>query len=351
MWDKKALELSASMLTKLILVLLGGIILFAIVAILVSDRSDIETQIQVCRSSVEAREFAARHSVGVSRSGVPMLCQTIDITVPEDKYNELAKEDYNKAVMMNIADRAMDCWYMFGQGKYDRNVFSGWGVFSKNQCFACFTFTIKDHKDFVPFKDEDFYKFLAEEPYKPIPRHVPFCLFDDEEEEGCVSSDAPECIRKGGNCLDSKTENFSGFQKYEGWDCDSNKKSCFIYENMVESYLSYMYSEAEGLFGIDPSFSDKTFTNEDILGVGFISHTRDIGYTVFAASLTTAGVALSIITGGSFGFIVLGALATTGGGVASDVAMNYLARQPPTIYFSTLSGLEQRCNVVDDFNQ
>ena len=146
--NKKGLEITASMLTKLLYVLFGAFILFGVIIIIFSDSSDIDSAIAVCRSSVDAREFAARQSLGTSRSAVPMLCKTIDLQIPEKQYLEIARTNFTKAVMMNIADRSMDCWYMFGDGVYDRNVFSGWGFFRKNQCFTCFTFTISDHDNY-----------------------------------------------------------------------------------------------------------------------------------------------------------------------------------------------------------
>lgn len=363
-WNRKGVKKPSEKITKLIFGLLIFFSLAYVIFNFFSDDFDIDSAIEICKSSVDAREFVHRNTK-TARGTLPLLCKTIPLEIPEEKYNALANENFKKAVMMNIADRSMDCWYMFGKGKYDRNVFGSWNVFQANRCFACFNFTIRDHKNYEPIYLDKFSQFISEEPYKPIPRHVPFCLFDDEEQEGCVSEGSPECIRKGGNCLDSRTEDFSGFKKYDGWDCDSNKKSCFVHESMIETYANYMQSEAFGVFTADPGMLSLPeleegqtfnidqvpgFVKDETYGIGFIVHTRDVGYSVVAGSLSVFGAALTVMTGGSFGLIVLGVVATTGTGVASDAVMNNLRRQPPTIYLAKMEGIEQRCALVKDFN-
>lgn len=413
--NKKAVEFSTAMLMKLIFALLGAFILFGVIYIIFSDSTDIESAIALCRTSVDAREYSATKTSGSLRAAVPMLCKTIDLQIPEQKYAELAERDFKKAVMMNIADRSMDCWYMFGDGVYDRNVFSGWGFFSKNQCFACFTFTINDHPNYEPVSIAEFNDFLSEESYKPIPEFVPFCLFDQDESDGCVPRNAPECERKGGICSEIS---LPGMDHYDGWGCDSKKKSCYINPGMFVTYTDHLLSRAYGVFtvegnliGLSPEIVENTastsilpetgFNRDQTYGIGFISHTRDIGFAVVTA-VVAAGVTAAIVfsggtaavpitasvtTGASMlqvgggvvtymavaqttvitgttvaagatagaGLKTIGAIALIGGGAGYAAEESFLSifnrRQPPTIYLSEISDLENECNVVGDFNQ
>jgi hypothetical protein len=336
--NKKAVSITATTLTKLIFVLVAGIILFAIVAILFSDNSDIESALAVCRTSVDAREMAAGKTLGSARSSVPMLCKTHDIIIPEKKYHELAEKNFSKAVMMNIIDRSMDCWWQFGEGMYDKNIFSGWGFFSKNQCFACFTFTIKYPENPVTIYIDMLSEFYSTEPYKPLAQHKPLCLFDEKENEGCVSRDAPECERKGGICSEGDT--FLNFEKYEAWNCNKRKETCFVNPNMIETYEEYIFDKADGLFLIDPELKDVNgFNSNNSYGIGFISHTRDIA-TVWYPPTRMFHVADLL---GAFNFL-------------SDEQKEKLpdwmgVAQPTVLYLSTLENLDNKCSVVGDFNQ
>jgi hypothetical protein len=408
---KNGSQLLPSILTQMIFVILAGAILLMLVSLLFSDNSNIESAISACRTSVDAREYTASKSIGTARSAVPMLCKTIDIEIPEKKYAELAKKNFTKAVMMNIADRSMDCWYMFGDGMYDKNVFSGWNFFQKNQCFACFTFTINEEKNYEPISLDQFYNFVNSEPYKPVPKHVPICLFDDEKKENCVSRDSPECIRKGGICINKKDQ-LHGYVLYEGWSCDSRKEVCYIPPSMLETYNEYMFNKAYGVFSLGSELvgndldvmstisnlqTNDIFTKDKIYSVAFISHTRDIGLIVTTGVVAAAIVTAVVLSGGTAAAVAAGAGAATttsstmagitfvygtgsitgtlatstvatgaslsklgaltilgsgvGGGTVGAGVTEFLKKDAPTIYISDLNGIEDKCNVVGDFNQ
>lgn len=402
MHKKAGVTITPEQLAKLLLVIISGLILLTIISLVRSNESDIESAIMTCRSTVEAREFAAEYSKGTARSAVPMLCKTIDIEIPEDSYDELARQNFTKAVMMNIADRALDCWYMFGQGVTDKNVF-GTSLFSKNRCFTCFTFTIKDERryNYEPVSPLDFENFILLEPYKPVPRNVPFCLHDEDADSGrCIPSDASECVRKGGFCFDKKSD-IQAYLKYEGWSCDSKNEVCYVYENMVESYLEHMVSKAPGLLGLGTplygfvesdltvinseeenndlenllfnqgqsneytisddvkqflaSLQKRGFNKDELYGISFISNTKDWGKTILGAAGAVVAIAGGVVV--AKGFVVVGVISTITGSASAGAGglwavYDYFKDDDvQTIYISTLEDIEDACSVRDDFNQ
>jgi hypothetical protein len=361
---KKGQEFPQGKLVMILIVLAIGILLSYILYGALLNDDDIASGIEICKKSVDAREYAARTTSGIARQAAPLLCRTFSLEMPEKQYDNIVQTDFSKAVMMNIADRAMDCWYQFGEGMYDKNIFSGTGIFSKNQCFVCFNFTIKDDKNYEHVLLEDFDNFVALEPYKPIPNYKPFCI-PGENDENCVSPKASECEIKGGYC----SENMPGLIEFEGWSCDSRKKKCFISSSMLETYSEYMLNKAVGVFTANPNLYgidqekindvgeisnliDHGFTKDKEYGIAFIVHTRDIGWTVVGVAAGLTGIALTVASGGSFGLVVLGKAAlVTAAGSGGDAIMDIIKRSPPTIYITGMDDIQEKCKVVGDFNQ
>lgn len=377
MHNKLGEMLSTSMLAKLILVLVSGLILLTIISLIASDETSTESLIQTCRASVEAREFAAKHTADLLRASVPMLCKSMEIEIPEDPYFELATTNYSRAVMMNIADRAMDCWYMFGQGVFHKDVF-GTTFFTKNKCFSCFVFTLKDDRRFdsEEINVSEFYNFLFSEPYKPVPRNVPFCLHDDEEQINCVPRGASECERKGGFCFE-KDEEIGLYYNYEGWSCDSRKKSCHVYPNMVESYIEHMLSKSPGLvtlgsdlikideneLGLDQGddieipISEPVFEIGELYSISFISETKDWGWAFVHSYGISSGIYAAVVSGItallSNPVILIPVLFIADPDLEQiyEDVVNLLTGDEPTIFISTLKEIDKECKVVKDFNQ
>jgi hypothetical protein len=370
-FKKKGAQLLPSILTQMIFVILAGAILLMIISLLFSNDSDIESAISVCRTSVDAREYAASKSFREVGSAVPMLCKTIDIEIPENKYAELAKQNFTKAVLRNIADRSMDCWYMFGQGLYSKDVFDKGGFFDKNKCFACFTFSIKEEKNYEPIQLLDLINFLAIETYKPVPKHVPICLFDDEKQENCVTRNSPECARKGGICVNKKDQ-LHGYILYEGWSCDSKKEVCYVPPLMLETYFEYINSKAGGDIQIDPGFiglrgltlkegdenkeysiSEVTgFSKDNLYVVSFISDTTDWGAMIVTGLVVGAAVAAAPFTfGGSIGALAAISVGATAGALGGGHIQYAFRDKGSSIYISQIDDMGDRCRVVGDFNQ
>ncbi|HIH10801.1 TPA: hypothetical protein HA241_01285 [Candidatus Woesearchaeota archaeon] len=92
----------------------------------------------------------------------PVLCKTIDKEVSGSK----------EEVMKTFADSIARCWWMFGEGRYEENVFQTLDVFGSDaQCFQCYMVLPKAEGDFQannPITIEEFNQFLRKTPYEKV---------------------------------------------------------------------------------------------------------------------------------------------------------------------------------------
>jgi hypothetical protein len=113
----------------------------------------------VCRGSVVLKGNTEFGKFGTSFSPLKTTCKTYDDTL----------EGPQLLVMKEIAERSTDCWWAFANGNYG-NVLCAGEVADISKCnsvycFPCYTFTIKNTKDFKPFSASDLRAFMSSATY------------------------------------------------------------------------------------------------------------------------------------------------------------------------------------------
>lgn len=272
-----------SVAAETLLYLLGALVSFIVltfVIMLFVDRSDVDTALPICRSSIALRE---QSTVGVDFMNLntklaPLFCKTFDLTFPERRFEDIHPGE-NEAVYRNIADRIADCWWQFGQGVIEKDIFGknmGWG---RDRCFTCYTFSIKDKELYREIDPDILYFYMDITPYTAAEVYLPMCTGQEgEDKNSCVDVDAPECERKGGVCSSIELQ-YPPFDEYPLWSCNRNQK-CYVDESMLITYFDFMDYHAPGILMIDDDiFENGYFSTTDVYAISFISSTTDMGWT------------------------------------------------------------------------
>ena len=89
---------------------------------------------------------------------VPNACKTIHKEVPGDGYPQT-----KEGAMQHIADLSAKCWWMWLEGVSNKMFDLQWTPFSKDPCFICYSFTIKE--DIQDFDGTDLRLYLGETEY------------------------------------------------------------------------------------------------------------------------------------------------------------------------------------------
>jgi hypothetical protein len=284
--NKKGWEIG--LVGKLIVLILSLLLILGVIK-LIASKADVNTGLSMCRASLALKEHS---NVGIEDNWVtgdllnydlaPLLCKTFDLKFPEGEYATM--KDKKEAVTKNIAERTADCWWQFGEGIVDNNVFGkniGW---AKNRCFICYTFSTKSLKDGEVISAEEIYDYMAMNPYKAISADRPVCGSKEAEELGpegktnCIDKDTPECERKGGDCREycSVTSEI----EFSEWSCPKGGKCCVIGENAI-SYIDYVYFEkGNGVIQPSDTIVANGVTNKQTYAIAFISQTTDTGWAM-----------------------------------------------------------------------
>lgn len=285
---------------KILLVIVAFMIILAAIKMFAS-RADVDSGLSICRGSVALQEnskIGGDVDIPLVTSGdfsyklSPLLCKTYDLKLPENKYKRKLGET-KEAVLKNIADRIADCWWEFGEGKINENVFGQqlFGFTSKNRCFNCFTFSINEMKDAQEIPVEELYDYMASHPYTAIADDEPFCGFKegdfsgggagDEWSDGkihkdCIDKNLPECERKGGICAEDYY--IGEYTEFDSWSCPKKEK-CFVNNENLLTYMEYIYySGGKGLISAGDDL--KKFTQDESYSIAFVSQTSDFGWQV-----------------------------------------------------------------------
>ena len=133
------------------------------------SKSDDTAAENLCRDSVL---LSVRTAIRVGGEGsdiqlkaAPILCKTIDKKVFGS--GDKAREEIQK----QIADKIARCWWMFGGGSYEKDIFktvSGAG--GSNHCFTCYTMLVDPSDEFKEgdsISPEAFETYLSSTNYAP----------------------------------------------------------------------------------------------------------------------------------------------------------------------------------------
>lgn len=157
--NKKAMEIG--LLVTILAVIISFFLIFVTVtrAFAGAEEKQAET---LCQDSVALRSITALQIGTESSAGlkaVPLLCKTIDKKISGTK----------EAVLKTFAEKMARCWQMFGEGRYDTNIFAGTNILgSESQCFMCYTLIVEESSDFTgkdSISGEEFANFLRTQPY------------------------------------------------------------------------------------------------------------------------------------------------------------------------------------------
>ena len=102
-------SLVASVIVGILILVATFLLIFYIVQNF-QGRAEAKTSEAICRGSVALREKSYTKIMGVGGAGTPILCNTLDKYIPEDK--DAAKEQAEK----EIASLMAKCWNQFGEG-------------------------------------------------------------------------------------------------------------------------------------------------------------------------------------------------------------------------------------------
>ncbi len=297
------------------MIILGAIQMFA-------SRADVDSGLSICRGSLALSEHSAiggefdalGTSIDFSTKLSPLLCKTYDLQFPEKKF----EKEFGKtkdAVLKNIAERIVDCFWQFGEGKVDSNVFGKqfFDFTTKNNCFNCFTFTIDEMKDAEYIDTNDLFSFMSKTPYTASADDRPFCEGDEgENPEDCIDKNQPECKRKGGICAEDYL--IGQYSKFEKWSCPK-KETCFVKNENLLTYMEYIYfSGGQGMISINDGLT--TFTQDETYTIAFVSQTSDFGWQVAEIGSFFVPVG-KLLQGGKYAGKVLFKGVTSGTGVAA----------------------------------
>lgn len=155
--------MTAGFLVVLIITLVAFFLIATTIYKFTSKSGDASAE-TLCKDSVALRA-AATLSLGKDKSTelktVPVLCKTIDKKISGKK------EDVEKI----IADKMVKCWQMFGEGRYQKNIFNNINLYGGNaKCFMCYTIIIDDSSSFNKksgeyISDLEFHDYLGKTTY------------------------------------------------------------------------------------------------------------------------------------------------------------------------------------------
>ncbi len=170
--NKRAVEASSFLVGAIITIV--SFLVLAPIVINFSTTDDCKKAEEICQWSVNLR--ATTTTIQIDNQDIhtsPLLCKTCDQDIKEDK----------EKVKKQIADSMAQCWWMFGEGRYEeilKKDLASEAVeegatktvlpeFSKkNDCFLCYSLFIKNTDGFEKgdqISFNDFYKYLLNNPY------------------------------------------------------------------------------------------------------------------------------------------------------------------------------------------
>ena len=172
--SKKAL--TTGFLISLMITLVAFVLISGTLYRFMFEKEDKDAE-ALCQSSVALRHASAvtiknKIMPNTEIKVVPFLCKTIDKEIkPKGKNLEEEKE----SIKTQIANKMARCWWMFGEGRFKKNIFQGINIFGADaQCFTCYTLLIEDGKEFkegnakAVISPIEFKEFLREEKHQQL---------------------------------------------------------------------------------------------------------------------------------------------------------------------------------------
>lgn len=121
--------LVATVITILGFLVIGGVLMRSF------SKGDEKQQEILCQSSVTARMATAVDVSGTEVRVLPPLCTTIDKEISGSK----------EEVQRQIAEKMARCKWMFGEGRYDEDLFRTITIFGgEGHCFQCYSMYVKE---------------------------------------------------------------------------------------------------------------------------------------------------------------------------------------------------------------
>lgn len=303
---------------RLIILIISLMVILGVIRIIAS-RADADSALTICRGSLALKEYS---NVGIGDNWLfgdtlnydlaPLLCKTFDLKFPEEKYPPT-----RDSVVKNIADRTADCWWQFGEGLVETDVFEKNLLWGRNKCFICYTFSTDTLKEDEVIKIEEVYDYMASSPYKAISDDRAVCGSKEAEENSlsnaggdqgsevkCIDQKTPECERKGGNCRDYCTTTTES--EFYDWACLKKSQKCCVNNENLVTYLDYIYyAKGTGVVSVGDNMG--AFEKKQTYAIAFISQTTDFGWTMIdIASYFIPGAGKLVGSGVKWGGKIIG---------------------------------------------
>jgi len=244
--------------------------------------------------------------------------------------------------MKNFAQRIVDCWWEFGNGKISENALKKAPIIATHDnCFICFTLAVNELDEEFTFID--LINFMTKTPYKPKAKKFKYCESPGNP-PGCIPKSTPECIAKGGQCITynkaiSKKKTASqlceenGMIYYNDWKCETSKDVCCVDRTSMMTYMDYLDYDRGVIhmpFDLLPqtykAYKNRYHLNYDLMDRSVVR--KGYKYAISFKDLTKGdlgtfpGASMAIVTGASMGAalgIVAGPVSTLGGAIGGAI--------------------------------
>jgi hypothetical protein len=134
----------------------------------------------VCASSVSIRAAATLGIAGKEIRVTPVLCKTIDREITGDR----------EEIKRQFANHMAKCWEMFGEGRYEQNIFDSFSIFGgEKRCFMCYTLIVEESDNFKKgdsISAEEFKDFLMDNEHPKLKGWSYLRYFQEHGGDGAV---------------------------------------------------------------------------------------------------------------------------------------------------------------------
>ncbi|HLC97674.1 MAG TPA: hypothetical protein VJC21_02745 [Candidatus Nanoarchaeia archaeon] len=166
---KKSLNKKAQLEHKLVSIILIALTLLILIGVIQRGFSKFQGKDAeiVCQESLAARAALAVQTGDAELKTLPLLCKTLDKDI-----SGTAEE-----VKEQLARSMARCWWMFGEGRYDEVVSSGFYPLrvlgfegSENACFLCYSVVVpQEGLEEGPISKRDMFRYVSNELHPQVP--------------------------------------------------------------------------------------------------------------------------------------------------------------------------------------
>ncbi|MEM4755982.1 MAG: hypothetical protein QW594_02520 [Candidatus Woesearchaeota archaeon] len=264
-FKKKGLEAFALVS---ILICVAGFAAIGYVIYITNKTYTIDQELTLTRASLFAAQALSLEYASAQLWRPKLYLKTHFVSMPEEGYT-YAKEDLAK----NIAERAMDCWWAFGNGRIGSNVFeTSWAKISSDRCFVCMVFYVEPQPSSTGKKQasgsassqalavqsslpaasvassdsenvlstDELLAFIYNVPYKAKDAKKKKCTDEEKanNDPDCIHAGMPECEVKGGVCR-KQNSCLPNELTYAEWNCKKTDSCCLRREQLM-TYADYL---------------------------------------------------------------------------------------------------------------